>query len=73
MTLAINQLLQHNPPVPGMLSFKLLFHSLDLLTLFYGSCGVGHHAHGNTVVVTTQFDAKAIFIQRLIISKQYRG
>ena len=31
---------------------KILFHSLGLLTLFYGRCGVGHHPHGNTVVVS---------------------
>ena len=48
-----HQLLHHDPPVPGMLSFtKLLYHSLGLLTLFYGRCGVGHHPHGNTVVVS---------------------
>jgi hypothetical protein len=28
-----HQLLHYNPPVPGLLSLKLLFHSMDLLTL----------------------------------------
>jgi hypothetical protein len=46
-----HQLLHYDPSVPGLLSLKPLFHSMDLLTLFYGRCSVDHHSHGNTVVV----------------------
>jgi hypothetical protein len=41
--------------------FKILFHSLGLLTLVYGRCGVGHLPHGNTVVVSYTIWRKSNF------------
>jgi hypothetical protein len=49
-----HQLLHYDSSVPGLLSLKRLFHSMDLITLFYGRCSVNHHSHGNTVVVFWQ-------------------